>query len=86
MLDSSTLVEMGEWASKQISLWYAVALKILGGTQIQNLIWTGVCGSRLETPACLRVILTEKGTHFEGFFLKYKPIFHNLQVFVMRTP
>ena len=35
---------------------------------------------------CLRVILAEIGTRFQGFFSKYRPIFHNFWVSAMQTP
>ena len=39
-----------------------------------DLVWTGVCCSSIETLPFLRVTLTEKGTHFQGFFSKKEPI------------
>ena len=34
----------------------------------------------------LRVILAEKGTHFEGFFLKNRPFFQNFRGFRHAKP
>ena len=52
-----------------------------------SLGWTGVCCLSLETLTHSKgLFMTEKGTHFGRFFLKYRPIFHNFQVFTWRTP
>ena len=32
------------------------------------------------------MVMAEKGTHFQGFFSKYRPIFQNFLLFTMQTP
>ena len=54
-----------------------------GGTGVLR-IWFG-WGVRNPFPF-VRVILTEKGTYFYRFFLKYGPIFQNFWVFTWSTP
>ena len=52
-----------------------------------DLVWTEVCCLILETPRSIfKGHFGSKDTHFQGFFLKYRPFFCNFRALAWSTP